>query len=344
MITIREVAKKAGVSIATVSRVLNKNGTCTAKTQENVYRAVSELGYTANLTAKSLKTGRTGNIGITIKSFYFINLPQILEAAMTVFHKQMFTTEVLTNIGLSECSARFKEGRYDGLLLVEPERDNRSLRELIETKKNFVLLGGETEREDVNLVEIDYFQGGYNATKQLLSLGHQDILFIDDNPSLYFTQEIKRGFLFALDESGTMYREDLLISCDAAASYDREFFGYRKLTEHLKSAAFTAVLTTDDRIASGVLKAARDAGIAIPEELSIIGFGDMSHSAYLFPPLTTVRSPAAQMGELGAEILVNNIRRNDGVIKRVKLKTQFIMRNTHQQKHSHAGGKGRQSS
>ncbi len=339
MITIRDVAEKAGVSIATVSRVLNKKGSYTDTTEENVYRAARELGYTANLTAKSLKTGRTGNIGIAIKSFHLLNLPQILEAAMTVFHGQMFTTEVLANIGLSECSARFREGRFDGLLLVEPERDNRSLKELIDMKKNFVLLGGETEREDVNLVEIDCFQGGYSATKQLLSLGHQEILFIEDNPNLYFTQEIKRGFLFALDENGLQYSEDLLISSSTTVLYDRELFGYRKLIEYLNSALFTAVLTTDDRIASGVLKAAREVGIAIPEELSIIGFGDMSHSAYLFPPLTTVKSPAAQMGELGAEILVNNIRRNDGVVKRVKLKTQLIMRKTHQQKQRHTGRK-----
>ncbi len=339
MTTIRDVAEKAGVSIATVSRVLNKKGSYTGATEENVFQAARELGYTTNLTAKSLKTGRTGNIGIAIKPFYFLNLPQILEAAMTVFHEQMFTTEVLANIELSECSARFREGRFDGLLLVEPKRDDRSLKELIEMKKNFVLLGGETGREDVNLIEIDYFQGGYSATKLLLSLGHRNILFIDDNPNLYFTQEIKRGFLFALDENGLQYSEDLLISSSTAVLYDRELFGYRKLTEYLRSALFTAVLTTDDRVASGVLKAAREAGIAVPEKLSIIGFGDMSHSAYLFPPLTTVRSPAAQMGELGAEILLNNIRRNDGVVKRVKLKTQLIMRKTHQQKKRHTSGK-----
>ncbi len=333
MITIRDVASRAGVSIATVSRILNKKGTCTEKTEERVYRAASELGYATNLTARSLKTGRTGNIGIVVKSFHLLNLPEILDAAMTVFHNQMFTTEVITNIGLSECSTRFREGRFDGLLLVEPAGDARSLRELIDTKNNFVLLGGETEREDVNLVEIDYFQGGYSATKQLLSLGHRDILFIEDNANLYFTQEIKRGFLVALDENGLQYREDLLIPCETAGSPNRESFGYRRLSEYLKSISFTAILTTDDRIASGVLKAARESDIAVPDDLSIIGFGDMSHAAYLSPPLTTVRIPAAQMGELGAEILANNIKRNDGVIKRVKLKTRLVMRNTHSQRH-----------
>jgi len=341
MITIRDVATRAGVSIATVSRVLNRKGSCTKKTEENVYRAASELGYTTNLTARSLKTGRTGNIGIIVKSFHLLNLPEILDAAMTVFHDQMFTTEVITNIGLSECSTRFREGRFDGLLLVEPERDDRSLRELIEIKNNFVLLGGETEREDVNLVEIDYFQGGYSATKHLLSLGHRDILFIEDNVNLYFTQEIKRGFLVALDENGLQYREDLIIPCDTAGITERESFAYGRLSEYMKSISFTAILTTDDRIASGVMKAARESGIAVPGDLSIIGFGDMSHAAYLFPPLTTVRTPAAQMGELGAEILVNNIKRNDGVIKRVKLKTRLIMRNTHQQGRRPDGTTGR---
>jgi LacI family transcriptional regulator len=332
MATIRDVAEKAGVSIATVSRVLNKKGSCSAQTEKRVYQTVRELGYAVNLTAKRLKTGRTGNIGITVKPFHFLYWPGILETAMVIFHSQRFTTEVLLNTDLDECRKRFRESRFDGLLLIEPERNDRALREFIDMNYNFVLLGGETDREDVNLVEIDYFQGGYDATKKLLSLGHRDILFIEDNPQLYFTQEIKRGFQLALDENGIQYREDLLVPGESNAIHERELFGFHRAAEYLKSASFSAILATDDRIASGIMKASREAGVRIPADLSIVGFGDMSNAPFLMPPLTTIHTPAAQMGELGAEILVNNIKRNDSVVKRVKLRTQLILRESHRLK------------
>ncbi len=328
MITIRDVAKKSGVSIATVSRVINKKGKYREETERKVYRAIKELGYTVNITAKNLKTGSTGTIGIVTKEFRIIHNPELINTSVKVLTLHGFSVEIKLNKSLNDCLTLLNEGRFDGLLITDIDKDEIALKSLIDSGRKFVLLGGDIEREDANIVEIDYFQGGYIATKKLIKMGHTEILFIEDNRELFFTQEIKRGYLFALDENGIQYKETLIKQGEINSSYSREFFGYSITKRSIKDENFSAVLATDDKIAYGSLKAITETGIRVPENRSIIGFGDLSSSKYLSPPLTTVRLPVSQMGELGSEILVNNIKREDSIIKSVKLKVQLVERGT----------------
>lgn len=328
MSTIKDVATKSGVSIATVSRVLNKKGHYTKETEEKVWNAIRELNYTVHAAAKSLKTGLTGTVGIIIEDFYIIRFPELISNAVSTLNTHGLSAEILRRNLPGECSVLMHEGKFDGLLMIYSLRDDATLRRLTQEGVNFVIVGGDTELEDVNLVEVDYFQGGYEATKQLISMGHENILFIEDNPRLYYTQEIKRGYLFALDEYGIQFTEELIQQGSDPFPLNKESEGYRAIATKSSYHSFTAVLTTDDRIAWGVVKAAFDCNINIPKNLSVIGFGDLSGSAYINPPLSTVNTPAGEMGELGAEILAGNIRRRDSVIKRVKLKTRLILRET----------------
>ncbi len=327
MATIKDVAARAGVSIATVSRVLNHTGIYTQETEEKVLQAVEDLGYRINLTAKSLKTGHTGTIGISLTQSCLMETPALIHSALKVLQQQGFSVEIILDAPLEACVSLLKEGKHDGLLLIDMQRDEASLRKLMSTEYSFVLLGGETDREDVNLVEIDCFSGGYTATKNLIAAGHRDILFIEDNTELPHTQEIKRGYLFALDENGISYSEELLIR-SSGSNREKERAGYDAVRMGEQGGRYSAVLTTSDRIAFGVLSAARDSGIAVPEELSVTGFGNLPQSAYCTPGLTSVKAPYVQQGELGAEILVNNIRRRDSIVKRVRLQTQMIERQT----------------
>ncbi len=326
MATIKDVAKNAGVSIATVSRILNKKGKYTGETEKKVLRIAGDLGYTANLTAKSLKTGLTGTIGIVINEFHLLHYPLLLSTVLNVLSKQGFTLEIILNARLSECALLLSGGRFDGLLITDTDNDAGALRSLIQTGGDFVFLGGDIDREDVNLVEIDYFQGGYLAAKRLISLGHTEILFIEDNEDLFFTLEIKRGYLLALDENGIQYQESLIIPGDNRTPLSREMIGFSAVNNVIEEAYFSAILTTDDKIAYGALRASREESLKIPANISIIGFGNMSTSEYLYPQLTSIEIPVSQMGELGAEILINNINRKDNIVKRVKLKIQLIER------------------
>jgi LacI family transcriptional regulator len=228
---------------------------------------------------------------------------------------------------MKSCVTLLNEGKYDGLLLVDPPRDESSLGKLIQSGGNVVFLGGDLEREDVNIVQIDLFGGGYQATKELINHGHTQILFIEDNPELNITQEIKRGYLFALDENGIQYKEELLFQ-NRDMSIEKESLGYRAVETLREGRFFSAILTTDDRVACGALYAAKEHSLQVPEDLSLIGFGDRAGSKYLTPSLSTVKLPNTQMAELGAEILINNIRRKDSIVKRVALQTQMVKRDT----------------
>jgi len=326
MATIKDIARYSGLSIASVSRILNKKGNYSKETEKEVLRIAKELGYIANLTARSLKTGLTRTIGIVLNEFYLQQYPSLVSSAFNVLRSHNFSLEIILDSNLSDCSRLLSEGKLDGLLITDVNVEPGGLRELIERAGDLVFLGGDIEREDVNLVEIDYFQGGYLATNQLISLGHTDILFIEDDTSLFFTQEIKRGYLFSLDENGIQYKEPLIVRGDSTNTAVREMIGFNAVKQNFREINFSAVLTTDDKIAYGALKAIREEGLKVPENLSVIGFGNMSPSEYIVPRLSTIEIPISQMGELGSEILLNNITRKDRIIKRVKLKIQMIDR------------------
>lgn len=327
-VTIKNVAKKARVSIATVSRVLNAKGKYSRETGARVLNAAKELGYSANLLARGLKTGHSRTVGVALGSYHLMNHPSLLLSAAEVLKRQGLDIQVFLNLGLKDCAHLLAEGKVDGLLLTEAKNDDLALKALIDTGKQFVCLGGDVEREDVNLVEIDYFQGGYIATQHLLSLGHREILIAAADDSLPFTQEIVRGYLVALDERGVQYREELIIRTGERGTLFGERAGYEAIGTAGRELRFSAVVATDDRIACGAIKAMLDGGRRVPGDLSVVGFGNFSASGFFPVPLTTIEVPVSQMGELGAEILANGIQRMDTVVKRIKLKVNLVHRAT----------------
>jgi DNA-binding LacI/PurR family transcriptional regulator len=337
MATIRDVAARAGVSIATVSRVLNGRGTSTPETERRVRRAARELIYTANRTARSLKTGKTATVALLLSDYRLLENPEIVATLCRVVQAQGCMVELLLDGDLEAAVVISGGGRHDGLLLLDVPRNEAALGALVKRGQRFVLLGGESDREDINLVEIDHFGAAYTVTSELIARGHREILFVEDNADLHYTQELKRGYLFALDEQGIAYRDDLLIH-NSDSTVEKEVLGRDALLARacnaLASSALgrepgcTAVLTTHDRIAFGALSAARELDLEIPEDLSVIGYGNTALSAYGSPALTTVTVPFRQLAELGAEILMNSISREDSIVKRVTLQAQLVHRDT----------------
>ena len=126
--------------------------------------------------------------------------------------------------------------------------------------------------------------------------------------------------------NGIQYLEDLIVPGSENRGETGELFGYSSVKSLLEKEEFSAILTTDDKLAFGALRALKEKNYRVPEDISIIGFGNLSMSGYFSPPLTSVEIPISQMGELGAEILVNNIKRKDRIVKRVKLKINIVHR------------------
>jgi LacI family transcriptional regulator len=328
MATIKDVAQRASVSIATVSRVLNRKGAYTKETEEIVRKTARELGYTPNLTAKGLKTGLTGTIAVVMHGYMLLSFPHLLYSIVSVVKEHNYGVEIVAAETFDDCAELTRSGKYDGLLISGITGTSGALGALVKAGGEFVILGENIEREDVNLVEIDYFQGGYVATQHLIHSGHKKILFIQNTTIPFSPREILRGYLFAHDENGIQYSEELIYQKGEVISEIEEDLGFNAVKTTIHHTPYSAVLTSDDRIAFGAIKALKDEGLEVPRDRSVLGFGNHSSSGYVSPPLTTVELPIRQMGELGAEILINNIRRKDFIVKRVKLKVQLIKRSS----------------
>jgi DNA-binding LacI/PurR family transcriptional regulator len=326
MVTIREVAKKAGCSTATVSRVINKKGKYSTETEKKVKRAIQTLSYRVNVTARRLKRGQTMCVGIVTSEYRLLNTPELVRTSVHYLAGCGFNVELILGQPPESCVAFLDEGRFDGLLVTDIVRDERTVKLLVDSGLHFVLLGGETDREDIHRVEIDYFSGGYEATKLLIRNGHTEILFLSDGQPGSVTDEIKRGYLFALDEHGIGYREGLIVEAAHPVPSEQGLFGYEAAKRALLSERFSALFAVHDRIAYGAVGAFFEQNIQVPSHCSVIGFGNTDGSAYFSRPLTSVAVPINQMAELGAEMLSAQIIQKDNVVKSIRLKPRLVER------------------
>jgi len=320
MVTIRDVAREANVSIATVSRVLNKKGKYSKEIEGRVFKTAEKLNYTINLGAKMLKTGKTQLIAMAIPEYYVMQYPELLNCVSKYLFLNNFHTDLLININLNNLYNFIKEGRYDGIIVIDPEKDDKIAYNIVKANLPAVFVGGELDREDINIIDIDFFQAGYLATKYLIKTGHKNIIFASENSSLYMSKEIKRGYLFAHDEHGIQYREENIIKFNNQNEIDFYNMTFQGLLK--KDSPFPAIITMDYTITLKMLKALNNMGIKIPKDISFIACGENSKFKYLIPELNMIILPIEQTAKLAAEILVNTIINSDRVVKKIKLMVQ----------------------
>ena len=321
MATIRDVAREADVSIATVSRVLNKRGKYSKEIENRVIKTAEKLNYTINAGAKRLKTGITQLIAITIPEYYLLQYPEMLNCMIQYLFSNGFHTDILVNVNIYNLYKFIKEGRYDGIIVLNPEQDDKTVHKIIKDEVPAVFIGGELEREDINIIDIDFFQAGYLATRYLIKAGHKNIIFALENESLYASREIKRGYLFAHDEYGIQYSEENIIKIDNQNNTDINTIYFSDLFKN--NSSFSAIFTIDYTNTLGALKSLNDIGIEVPEDVSLIACGENSKLKYLIPDLNMVILPIEQTAKLAAEMLTNSIINNDKVVKKIKLMVQI---------------------
>jgi len=211
MATIKDVAKKANVSIATVSRVLNNRGKYSKEIKEKVLEAARSLDYKINIGARGLKTGKTQIIAISIPEYYLSQYPEILTSMVPYLSSNNFHTDLLVSTKLRKLFEYIKEGRYDGAIIISPEQDEKSIHNIVKENIPCVFAYKEMDREDISTVSIDFFQAGYIATKYLIKAGHKSIIFAGINNSSFASKEMERGYLFAHDEYGIQYIENNIL-------------------------------------------------------------------------------------------------------------------------------------
>ena len=307
-VTIKEVAKKANVSITTVSRVFNGNDGVSPKTRKRVLKVIEELGYSPSAMASGLKTNLSKCIGIAVPDALGDFYGEIIDGIESVTAKKGYNVIISLNhriikeelVGVDF----FKAKKVDGAILVTTSGDDDYVHSLIEGGYNIVLLDRDPHKLNVDTVKIDNFGGGYMATEHLLNLGHSSILIIQGVPFIDSSKERFNGYKRALKNKGIKINNQFILNGNFTVNS-----GYSSVKKYLDDYGldFSAIFATNDQMAIGAIKALNDKGISVPEEVSIVGFDDSYISPYIIPPLTTIKQRREEMGKVAAELLLDRI-------------------------------------
>jgi LacI family transcriptional regulator len=327
-VTIVEVAEKAGVSLGTVSRVMNNDSHVAPGTRERVSAVMREMGYVANRQARGLKGSRTNVIGVLAPDLGTGYIGEILhgidaELALYHFDLMLFTTH-RTAIKEANYVANMVQGMVDGLLVVLPRNPADYTGTLTSRNFPFVLIDHQGTGNPCPAVGATNWQGGYNATEYLIKLGHKRIGFIAGSMDLGAAIDRLDGYKSALQVHH--------IPVDPQLIYEGTFFqpdGYAGGSALLDlDHTPTAIFASNDVMAMGVMDAIRERGLRVPEDVSIIGFDDIPQAAMVRPALTTVRQPLEEMGRLATQLLIDQLKNPEKEIGRIELPTQLIVRDS----------------
>jgi LacI family transcriptional regulator len=314
MVTISDVAARAGVGAGTVSRVLNGSPKVSPTTRSRVLEAMAALDYRPNPLAQRLSRGRCQTLGVVVPFFTHASAVERLRGVMSALDGSRYDV-VLFNVEApvhrdEHFASITKGGRADGILVLSLQPPARDLARLVSSGMPIVLV--DVHGDAVPSVLTDDVAGGRLATDHLLGLGHRRIAFIGEDPANDL------GF------SATAKRELAYRSCMAAAGVEPDpgLVAYCPHDKVLAEAAAmgllaapdrpTAVFASSDVQALGVLAAASAAGLRVPEDLSVVGYDDIEVAAYA--GLTTVRQPLFETGRLGASLLLEALELGDGAV------------------------------
>ena len=327
-VTIVDVAREAGVSYATVSRVINHEDYVKPDTRERVTEVLSRLGYVGNRQARSLRGGRTHTIGLLVRGLdtgYIGEIVRGIDRELVEHHYDlMLYTTHWRQHSESAYVETLTQGMVDGLLLVLPRSPENYLDWLRERHFPYVLIDHQGIDSIGPAVGATNTQGGHDATHYLLELGHRRIGFITGDMQLGCAHDRLQGYKEALQEVGIAFDEQWVVEGDFLQPS-----GYAGAALLLgRKERPTAIVASNDVMAFGVMEAVRDHGLRIPEDISIIGFDDIPQAASVHPPLTTIRQPLEEMGRVAAQLLLEIIETPSQPGKHIALPTQLIVRHS----------------
>ncbi|HHW01762.1 MAG TPA: LacI family transcriptional regulator [Thermoanaerobacterales bacterium] len=306
MVTIKEVAERAGVSTSTVSRALSGKIPVNDETKQKVLQAVKELNYQPNVLAQGLKDGKSRTLGLIIPNVRNLVFPAAIRGIEDTAKKHGYTV-VLCNTDEDVETEKFyidnlRRRLIDGFIFSTARPGHEHLLELKREGFPVVFLIRQMG-EDVDAITVDNYNGAYDATKYMLSRGLKNIAFINGHMDIFLYQQRFEGYKKALKEAGIPFKEELVVH----GIYGWED-GYKAMTDLLKKGyEIDGVFATSDPKAIGVIRAIKDFGLKVPDDISVIGFDNSDMAPLLDPPLTTVSQPFYEMGVKACERLIKII-------------------------------------
>lgn len=329
--TIRDVARQAGVSIATVSRVLNRSAVVSDDKQQRVHAAVQELGYVPNPAAQSLPGRRTGGLGIIVPfvggEFFSELLTSIDQTAMQHECVLMISASHRDSASLRTVLGSMQK-RVDGFIVVAPELEAEAVYELVMPGTPVVFINTPYRGEGVDVINFDNYGGTRTSVRHLLEQGHRRIAFICGPPDACDATERLEGYRAALAEA--RIPPDPALEVQAGSSAVDEFSeqaGYDAAHQLLRlEQRPTAIVAANDQSAMGAMAAVRRAGLRIPDDIALTGFDGLTAAQFAVPALSSVEVPVRQVGAMATERVLQRIDGAAGEPQQDVVPVQFVAR------------------
>jgi LacI family transcriptional regulator len=318
--TIQDVARLAGVSKATVSRVLNHRSV-TPELRERVMQVVQQHDFIPNIIATSLAGGRTSLIGVLAPPLIWPSIAELLHGVAAFLEETPYEM-VLYSINFPQCDHSEVLDRFlalrmiSGLLAIYPGKLAHQLITRCKQGLSLVMIDDQQKSDLTHWVGIDNIASAALATHHLLKLGHRRIAHVQGPLHYHCVRERYQGYCLALQEYGLSPDPSLVFQGNFTTVSGRQCA--TTLFARERAEWPTAIFATNDEMAYGVLEVADQMGIRVPEDISLLGFDDNLLSAYMNPPLTTIHQPFAEMGRLATQMLLQQInhpaRQQKGVL------------------------------
>lgn len=325
---IREIAKRAKVSTATVSRAINRIPTVNPTLAKRVWKVVDELGYYPNTQARALVSGRSRIFGLIVSEIvnpFFPEIVQVFETIAVQNHYEILLTSTVHDPKRMEASVRrMIERRVDGVAVMTFGMEDLLLDDLKIRNVPLVFVDVGPPRPRVSNIRIDYLHGIRQAVQHLAALRHERIAFIAGPLNLKSALARKDAFVQSMAEIGFAANPDLIVEGDHTLEG-----GMQAMGKLLKGAIRpTAVMCSNDMTAIGVMRQSYEEKIAIPRDLSVIGFDDIRLSQFILPPLTTVQMSQAELARLAFHALLSDVQREKPAVHGTEyvLETKLVLR------------------
>ncbi len=329
IVTIKDVAKLAGVSISTVSRVLNNSKPVSSEIRERVEKVIAETGYVPNPVARSLVMRRSQFIGVIVPNISNSKIGEYLNGIEEIGRMYEYDLLLCNSYGEVEEEIKYIEllrsKQVAGIIFITWKLEPKIVQLIEESRIPTVFISKNADEYDVISVGVDYFGAAYDVTQYLIDAGHKKIAFfrtsIEDH---IHSSTIFRGYSKALRDNGIDVDMDMVLQGDSSGEC-----GYSLMEKLLKSNHCpTAVFSSSDEAAIGAIGAICDNGLSVPEDISVAGFSDMEISSLIRPALTTVHHPLYDIGAVSIRSLVKIIEDEPQGEKKIHLPYTLVERQT----------------
>lgn len=329
-LTLEKVAKLAGVSRSTVSRVINNQPGVKPEVQQRVSKIVAETGYYPNPAARSLVNHQTGIIGLVVPlqvQSLFVDpyFPRLIQGITQACNNHDYTLSLFLFHSDEEESKLYpkilRNQLFDGIIITATQVNDLLVPQLLANKVPFISVGRH-ENSQVSFIDVDNVAGAYTAVIHLIRLGYQRIATIAGPAKNLSAVDRLQGYLNALRDRGYPIDNELIVNGDFT-----EVSGYeamQRLLPHKPEAVFVA----SDAMAVGALRALQNGNIAVPNQIALIGFDDFPPATIAIPPLTTIRQPIKQVGIMAVEVLLDILNDETKQPQRIILPTELVIRDS----------------